>query len=90
MYGNDIAVFKVGSEDSCGFFIKSGVKQGCVISIVILMNFVLINLVKAVGEDGINYEGKNLLDLDFANDLIIVGENEKNRGVLEFRVKEPT
>ena len=38
------------------------------------MNFVLINLVKAVGED----ESRTLLDLAYANNLIIVDENEKN------------
>ena len=57
MYENNIVVFKVGNEVSNWFRIKSGVKQGCVLSPfiwTILMDFVLRSTANAMGEHGIN------------------------------------
>ena len=51
MYENNTAAVKVGNEASNWFCIKSGVKQGCVLSPfiwIILMDFVLRSTGKAI------------------------------------------
>ena len=71
MHENNIAVVTVGNEVSSWFCIKSGVKQGGVLSPfvwIILMDFVLRSRGKAMGDHGIKWEGKSLLDLDYADD----------------------
>ena len=42
------------------------------------MNFVLRRTAKAMGDNGIKWERKNLLDLDYADDLGILDESESN------------
>ena len=66
MYENNTAAVKVEIDVSCWFCIKSGVKQGCVLSPFIwfiLMDFVLRSTGKAMGDHGIKWGGKSLLDL---------------------------
>ena len=56
MYENNTAAAQVGDEVSNWFCIKSGVKQGCVLSSfmwIILMDFVLRSTGKAIGDQGI-------------------------------------
>ena len=53
MYENNTAVVKTGNVVSSWFCIKSGVKQGCVLSPfiwIILMDFVLRSTGKAIGD----------------------------------------
>ena len=72
---NYSAVVKVGSEVSYWFCIKSGVKQGCVLSFfiwIILMDFVLRSTGMAIGNNGIKWGGKMLLYLDYADNLSIL------------------
>ena len=87
MYKNNTAVVKVGNEVSNWFCIKSGFKQGCVLSLfiwIILMDFTLRSTGKAIGDHGIKWRGKTLLDLDYADDLSILGESvSKMNGFLE-------
>ena len=78
MYENITAAVKVGNEVSRWFCIKLGVKQGCILSPftwTILMDFVLRNTGKAMGDHGIKWGGKTLLDLDYADDLSILDES---------------
>ena len=78
MYENNTAAVKVGNEVSSWFCIKSGVKQGCVLSPfiwIILMDFVLRSTGKAMETIGIKWGGKKLLDLDYADDLSILDES---------------
>ena len=78
MYKNNTASVKVGNEVSNWFCIKSGVKQGCVLSPfiwIILMDLVLRSTGKAIGDHGIKWGGKTLLDLDYADDLSILDES---------------
>jgi hypothetical protein len=78
MYKNKTAVVKVGNEVSSWFCIKSGAKQGCVLSPfiwIILMNFVLRSTGKAMGDCKIKWGGKGLLDLNYADDLSILDES---------------
>ena len=78
MYENNTAAVKVGNEVSNWFCIKSGVKQGCVLSPfiwIILMDFVSRSTGKAIGDHGIKWGGKTLLDLDYADDLSILDES---------------
>ena len=68
----------IGNEVSSWFFIKSGVKQGYVMSPtvwIILMDFVLRSTGNAMGHHGIKWGGKNLLDLDYAEDLSVLDES---------------
>ena len=75
IYENNIAAVKVGNEiSSC----KSGVKQGCVLSLftwVILIDIVLKSTGKAMGDHGIKWGGKTSLVSDYADDLSILDEN---------------
>ena len=78
MYENNTAVFKVGNEASNWFCIKSGVKQGCVLSPFIwniLMDIVLKSTGKAIGDHGLKLGGKTLLDLNYADGLSILDES---------------
>ena len=68
MYENNTAAVKVGNEVSNWFCIKSGVKQGCVLSPfiwIILMDFVLRSTEKAIGDHGIKMGRKNAPGLRF-------------------------
>ena len=65
MYENNTAAVKVGNEVSNWFCIKSGVKRCCVLSPLIwifLIDFVLRSTGKAIGDHGIKWGGKTLLD----------------------------
>ena len=56
----------------------SGAEQSCVLSLFmwnILMDFVLRNTAKAIGEQRIKWGNNPFLDLDYANDLGILDEN---------------
>ena len=78
MYENNTAAVKVGNEVSNWFCIKSGVKQDCVLSPfiwIILMDFVLRSIGKAIGDHGIKWGGRTLLDLDYADDLSILDDS---------------
>ena len=78
MYKNNTAAVKVGNEVSSWFHIKSGVKQGCVLSPftwIISMDFVLQSRGKAMGDHGIKWGGKTLLDLDYADVLSILDKS---------------
>ena len=78
MYENNTAAVKVGNEVSNWFCIKSGVKQGCVLSPfiwIILMDFILRSTGKTIGDHGIKWVGRMLLDLDYADDLSILDES---------------
>jgi hypothetical protein len=78
MYENNTAAVKVGNEVSSWFCIKSGVKQGCVLSSfiwIILMDFVLRSTGKVMGDRRIKWGGKSILDLDCADYLSILDES---------------
>ena len=78
MYENNTAAIKVGNEVSNWFCIESGVKRGCVLSPfiwIILMEFVLRSAGKAIGDHGMKWGGKMLLDLVYADDLSILDES---------------
>ena len=75
---NNTNADKVGNEDSSWFCIKSGVKQGFVLSPfiwMILIDFVLSSTGMTMGDHGIKWRGKTLLDLDYAYDLSILDES---------------
>jgi hypothetical protein len=64
MYEKNTTAVKVGNEVRSWFGIKSGVKQGCVLStfiLIILVNFVLRSAGKAIGEDVIKWGRKLFL-----------------------------
>ena len=75
---NNSAAVKVRNEVSNCFCINSGVKQGCVLPPfiwIILMDFVLRSTEKAIGDHGIKWGGKILLDLVYADDLSLLDES---------------
>ena len=76
IYENNAAAVKVENQGSSWFHIKSGVKQGCVLSLFIwitLMSFVLTG--KAMGEHRIKWGRQTFLDLGYANELSILDES---------------
>ena len=65
MHKNSTTAVKVGNEISSWFPIKSGVKQSSVLSPFIritLIDFVLMSTGRAIGDQGIKWGGKTLLD----------------------------
>ncbi|XP_065561191.1 LOW QUALITY PROTEIN: probable chitinase 10 [Artemia franciscana] len=73
------------------FHIKSGVKQGRVLSPfiwIILMDFVIKNTGKAMGEHGIKWGGNTFMDLDYADDLRILDEKMYERAI-SLKEKNP-
>ena len=77
IYENSTAAFKIGNEVSRWFCIKSGVKQGCVLSPfiwIIWMDFVLRSTGKGMGNCRIKRGGKIPLDIDYADDLTFLDE----------------
>ena len=71
MSANNTAAVKLGNEVISWFCIKSGVKQGCVLSPCIwnvLIDFVLRSRGKGIGDHGIKWGREYLLDLDYTND----------------------
>jgi len=78
IFGNNNAAVKVENEISGWFRIKSRVKKGHFISpfmVIILMEFVLSSTAKTVGEHGIKWRSKTLLDLHHVDDLSFLDEN---------------
>ena len=85
VYENNTTAVKVGKEVSSWFCIKSGVKQGCFLSLflwMILVDFVLRSTGKAMGDHGNQWGGKTLLSLDYADDLSILDESVSNMNEL--------
>ena len=78
MYKNNTAELNVGNEVSSWFCIKSGVKQGCVLSPfiwIILIDLVLRSTGKAMGDHIIKWGRKAHLDLNYTDDLSILYES---------------
>ena len=78
VYKNNNAAVEVGNEVSNWFCIKSGVKQGCVLSPfiwIILMD--LRSTGTTIGDHGIKWGGRMLLDLDYADVLSILDKSVK-------------
>ena len=95
IYENNTAAVKARNEVSDWFRIKSGVKQGRVLSPfvwIILMDFVLRNTGKAMGKHRIKWGRKAFLDLNYADDFSILDENVSTINepvqVREFKVLE--
>ena len=66
LYENNTAEIKVENQVSSWFCIKSRVKQGCVQSQfiwIVFIDFLLRRTGKAVGDHGIKWGGKTLLDI---------------------------
>jgi len=78
MNKNNIAAAKIGNGVSSWFCIKSGVKQGCILSPftwVTSIDFALRSTTNLMEETGIKRRSKIFLDLDYADDLSIQGES---------------
>ena len=93
MYEKKTPAIKVGNKVSSWFCIKSGVKQGCVLSFFIwisLTDFVLRSIGKVLRDHEIKWGGQTPLELEY--DLRILGESvskmNKPQRFYEFRVLE--
>lgn len=78
LYMNNMAAVKIEGEVSAWFSVESGVKQGCVLSPfiwIILMDYVLRRTVKRCKDIGLSWNGKLLTDLDYADDLGLLGKS---------------
>ena len=83
-------VIEVGNQISSWFRMKPGVKQGSVLSPIIwiiLTDFVLRNAGKTMGEHGIKWGRKTILDLDCPNDLSILDFGKMNELLEVLRVQ---
>ena len=78
MYENNTVAVNVRNEVSNWFCIKSGVKQGYVLSPfiwIISLDFVLRSTGKRIEDHRIKRGGKTLLDFNYADDVSIVDES---------------
>ena len=85
MYENNTALVKVGNQVSSWSCIKSSIKQGCVLFHLIwmvLMDLVTRSTGKSIRNHRIKWGGKILLDLNYADALSILDENESKMNEL--------
>ena len=79
IYDNSKCCVRLGGEKTKTFDIKTGVRQGCVLSpflFCLVIDFILRKLDR--NEFGIPIEGQRIFDLDFADDIALMDvSNEK-------------
>ena len=75
MYENNTAGVKVGNEVANWFCIKSGFIW------IILTDFMLRSIGKAIGDIGIQQGGKTLLNIGYTDDLGLLDESEQNEWI---------
>ena len=90
LYSQTRGCVRVYGEFSKSFTSGSGVRQGCPLS-PFLFNFVVDAVIKRTPEDFQNLgvqimAGENLVDLDYANDIVLLFEKEKEAQVVLNRL----
>ena len=81
------AKVKVGGKTSEAFEIKSGLRQGCVLS-VLLFNFVMEKVTKVIENgEGAKLNGQNINNLTYADDVDLIAESREDilRLVMPFQ-----
>ena len=90
MYAGQEATVRTGHGTTDRFQIGKGVRQGCILS-PCLFNFYAEYIMQNAGLDeaqaGIKTAGKNINNLRYADDTILMAENEEELKSLLMKVK---
>ena len=92
MYWEQTAAMRVEGEISAFQKIKRGVRQGCVLSPDLFSLYSEIIMRNIEGQPGIRVGGHNINNLKYADDTVLISENEKDLqqllNILESKSKE--
>ena len=88
MYWKQKAAIRVADEISDFTNIKRGVRQGCVLSPYLFNIYTELIFRETDDMKGINIQGKNINNLRYADDTVLLTENEENLINILQRVKE--
>ena len=78
MYWEQSAAMRVEGEISAFQKIKRGVRQGCVLSPDLFSLYSEIIMRNIEGQPGIRVGGHNINNLRYADDTVLISENEKD------------
>jgi len=91
LYAGQEATVRIGHETTDWFKTGKGVCQGCILS-PCLFNFYAENIMRNTGleeeQAGIKFAGKNINNLRYADDTILMAESEEELKSLLMKVKE--
>ena len=91
MYAGQEATVRIGHGTTDWFQIRKGVHQGCILS-PCLFNFyaeyIMGNARLDEAQAGIKIAGRNINNLRYANDIILMARNEEELKSLLMQVKE--
>ena len=92
MYWEQTAAMRVEGEISAFQKIKRGVRQGCVLSPDLFSLYSEIIMRNIEGQPGIRLRGHNINNLRYADDTVLISENEKDLqqllNIVESKSKE--
>ena len=92
MYWEQTAAMRVQGEISAFQKIKRGVRQGCVLSPDLFSLYSEIIMPNIEGQPGIRVGGHNINNLRYADDTVLISENEKDLqqllNIVESKSKE--
>ena len=79
LYWNQRASVRWDRNVSRPFEIQKGVRQGCIISPILFNLYSEFMITEAFDEmEGVKFNGVNLTNLRYADDVVILAENEEN------------
>ena len=84
MYWEQTAAMRVEGEISAFQKIKRGVRQGCVLSPDLFSLYSEIIMRNIEGQPGIRVGGHNINNLRYADDTVLISENEKDLQLLNI------
>ena len=91
LYASQEATFRTGHRTTDFFQIGKGVRQGCVLSpwlFNLYAEYIMRNAGLEEAEAGIKIAGRNINNLRYADDTILVAESEEELKSLLMKVKE--
>ena len=90
LYAGQEATVRTGHATTDWFQIGQGVRQGCILS-PCLFNFYAEYIMRNAGleeaQDGIKIAGRNINNLRYADDMILMAESEEELKSLLMKVK---
>ena len=91
LYASQEATVRTGHGTTDWFQIGKGVRQGCILSPCLFnlyAEYIMRNAVLDVAQTGIKIAGRNIHNLRYADDIILMAESEEELNSLLMKVKE--
>ena len=91
LYAGQEATIRTGHETTDWFKIGKGARQGCILSPCLFnlyAEYIMRNTGLEEGQAGIKIAGRNINNLRYADDTILMTENEEELKSLLMKVKE--